>query len=73
VLIGCALGALLASLIASLGVRHNQSVSNPITLYSARLAMATENNSFSAQLAKTQFMGWNAYRLTNGLVTLYVT
>ena len=35
--------------------------------------MANENNSFSARLEKTQFMGWNAYRLTNGIVTLYVT
>ena len=35
--------------------------------------MATQNNSFSARLEKTQFNGWNAYRLTNGIVTLYVT
>ena len=34
--------------------------------------MATQNNSFSARLEKTQFNGWNAYRLTNGIVTLYV-
>ena len=34
--------------------------------------MATQSNSFSASLEKTQFNGWKAYRLTNGIVTLYV-
>jgi len=34
--------------------------------------MAAQNNSFSARLESTQFQGWNAYRLTNGLITLYV-
>jgi len=35
--------------------------------------MATPMNLFNARVEKTQFNGWNAYRLTNGIVTLYVT
>jgi hypothetical protein len=35
--------------------------------------MATQIDSFSARLEKTQFNGWTAYRLTNGIVSLYVT
>jgi len=36
----------------------------------ARLAMASPIASFSAKLERTQYKGWNVYRLTNGLVTL---
>ncbi len=39
---------------------------------SARIAMAAPAASFPAEVEKTQYKGWNAYRLTNGLVTLYV-
>jgi hypothetical protein len=72
ILVGCALGALLVPLIASLGKRHDQSAPNLINLFSARSAMAAQNDSFSARLEKTQFNGWNAYRLTNGIISLYV-
>ena len=34
--------------------------------------MAAPANSFPARVEKTTYKGWNAYRLTNGLVTLYV-
>jgi len=34
--------------------------------------MAAPATAFSARLEKTQYHGWNAYRLTNGLVSLYV-
>ena len=42
------------------------------TLYSTRLAMANPATSYSAKLEKTQYKGWNVYRLTNGLITLYI-
>jgi hypothetical protein len=34
--------------------------------------MATPASSFPAKIEKTQYQGWSVYRLTNGLVTLYV-
>jgi hypothetical protein len=71
-LMGCALSTLLASIGIATGSRQNYLTPSPATLFSARLAMATQNNSFSARVEKTQFNGWNAYRLTNGIVTLYV-
>jgi hypothetical protein len=37
-----------------------------------RLAMASPAASFPAKVDRTQYKGWNVYRLTNGLVTLYV-
>lgn len=37
-----------------------------------RYAMATPAPSFPAKLEKTQYKGWNVYRLTNGLITLLV-
>jgi len=43
-----------------------------ISLFSTRFAMANPAPSFPAKLEKTQYKGWNAYRLTNGLVTLHV-
>ena len=73
ILIVWALGALLASLIAPLGTQHKHSVSSLLTLFSARLVMAAQTDSFSARIEKTQFNGWNAYRLTNGIISLYVT
>ena len=39
---------------------------------SARIAMAAPAESFPAKVDRTQYKGWNVYRLTNGLVTLYV-
>ena len=36
----------------------------------ARPAMASPAASFPAKLERTQYKGWNVYRLTNGLVTL---
>lgn len=43
-----------------------------LSLFSTRYAMANPASAFPAKLEKTQYKGWNAYRLTNGLVTLYV-
>ena len=34
--------------------------------------MASPTTSFEAKLESTQYEGWKAYRLTNGLITLYV-
>jgi len=34
--------------------------------------MASSAASFPAKVERTQYKGWNVYRLTNGLVTLYV-
>ena len=34
--------------------------------------MANPATSYATKLEKTQFNGWNVYRLTNGLVTLYI-
>jgi len=34
--------------------------------------MATPAPSFPAKIEKTQYKGWNVYRLTNGLITLLV-
>ncbi len=39
---------------------------------SGRIAIAAPATSFPAKVEKTQYKGWNAYRLSNGLVTLYV-
>src|SRR5512139_459119 len=39
---------------------------------SERIAMAAPAASFPAKVEKTTYKGWNAYRLSNGLVTLYV-
>jgi hypothetical protein len=39
-------------------------------LLSTRLAMASPAASFPAKVERTQYKGWNVYRLTNGLVTL---
>ncbi len=38
----------------------------------ARFAMATPAPSYSAKIEKTQYRGWNVYKLTNGLVGLYI-
>ena len=39
---------------------------------SARIAMAAPAASFPAKVDRTQYKGWNVYRLTNGLVTLTI-
>ena len=39
----------------------------------AQPALAAPAPSFEAKLENTEFDGWKAYRLTNGIVTLYVT
>lgn len=41
--------------------------------FSARLVTAAPVPSFEAKLESTEFDGWKAYRLTNGIITLYVT
>ncbi|MGA2630560.1 MAG: DUF4380 domain-containing protein [Terriglobia bacterium] len=42
------------------------------TFRPSRFAMAAPASSFPARVEKTQYKGWNVYRLTNGLVTLDV-
>jgi hypothetical protein len=37
-----------------------------------RCAMPASAASFAARLEKTQYLGWNVYKLTNGLVSLYI-
>jgi Domain of unknown function (DUF4380) len=44
-----------------------------LTSLSSRPAKATPAPSFEAKLETTEFDGWKAYRLTNGVITLYVT
>src|SRR5271166_759096 len=39
---------------------------------STRLFMANPATSYQAQVEKTQYRGWAVYRLTNGIVSLYV-
>ncbi len=41
--------------------------------FSARPIMAAPAPSFEAKIESTEFDGWKAYRLTNGIITLYVT
>src|SRR5690242_19438521 len=41
--------------------------------FSARPVMASTAASFEANLETTDFHGWKAYRLTNGIISLYVT
>ena len=43
-----------------------------ISLLSVRSAMAAPRSSYSAKLEKTQYRGWNVYKLTNGLVSLFI-
>jgi hypothetical protein len=68
----CALAACLAhvSLPEGSGTLVFSKRSTP--LLSARFAMATPATSYSARLEKTQYKGWNAYRLSNGIVSLFV-
>ena len=40
---------------------------------SARPVLAAPAPSFEAKLENTEFDGWKAYRLTNGIISLYVT
>ena len=40
---------------------------------SAQPVLASPAPSFEAKLESTEFDGWKAYRLTNGIITLYVT
>lgn len=39
----------------------------------ARWAMAASTESYQARIEKTQYKGWSAYRLSNGLISLYIT
>ncbi len=41
--------------------------------FAAQPVLASPAPSFGAKIESTKFDGWKAYRLTNGLVTLYVT
>ncbi len=42
------------------------------TMLLERLSMGIPASSFAAKIEKTQYRGWNVYRLTNGLVSLLV-
>jgi hypothetical protein len=41
-------------------------------LFSTRISMANPAPSYATKLERTQFNGWHVYRLTNGLVALYI-
>jgi len=41
--------------------------------WSARPALAAPAPQFEAKLERTEYDGWKAYRLTNGIITLFVT
>ena len=45
---------------------------NLTSLFSVRLAMASPALSYPAKLEKTRYNGWDVYRLTNGIINLYV-
>jgi hypothetical protein len=45
---------------------------NPPNLFSARFMMANPASSFSVKLEKTRYNGWEVYRITNGLISLYI-
>lgn len=38
----------------------------------ARITMAKESHSYTVKLDKTQYNGWEVYRLTNGIISLYI-
>src|SRR5215471_17797840 len=40
--------------------------------FSPRSSMAIPATSYPARLERTEYKGWSAYRLTNGIVSLYV-
>src|SRR2546425_6898474 len=40
--------------------------------FSTRLAMATPATSYQAKLEKTQYKGWSVYRLSNGVISLFI-
>lgn len=46
--------------------------SNVLRTPSPSIALAAPVASYSAKLEKTQYKGWNAYRLTNGIVSVLV-
>src|SRR5256712_13270117 len=43
-----------------------------IPAFSMRLAMATPATSYQAKLEKTQYKGWSVYRLSNGVISLFI-
>src|ERR1022692_4593196 len=43
-----------------------------IPYFSVRSVMATPAPSYSAKIEQTQYRKWNVYKLTNGLVALFV-
>src|SRR2546427_11897220 len=43
-----------------------------IPVFSTRLAMATPATSYQARLEKTQYKGWSVYRLSNGVISLFI-
>ncbi len=43
-----------------------------LSLFLPRLTMAAPAPPNSARIEKTQYRGWNVYKLTNGLVSLYI-
>lgn len=47
-------------------------IENPAALFSARVVMACPLPTYSVKLEKTQYNGWDVYRLTNGIISLYI-
>jgi hypothetical protein len=62
--------ALLGCLVFAVTPESRKVVFAPVL--TARLVMAATAPSYSAKIEKTQYKGWNVYRLTNGIVSLYV-
>jgi hypothetical protein len=61
----------LALSMASIDYQSLSEVFDPL-FPSARISMAATAASFPAKVERTQYKGWNVYRLANGLVTLHV-
>ncbi|MGH9468714.1 MAG: DUF4380 domain-containing protein [Terriglobia bacterium] len=51
------------------GVARIAALLNP---FSVRLTMATPPPSFTVKLEKAHYNGWEVYRLTNGIISLYI-
>lgn len=58
------------SAVAPLSSQKTARTANP--LFSARLAMANPASPYTVKIEKTQYNGWNVYRVTNGIISLYI-
>ncbi|HEV2416908.1 MAG TPA: DUF4380 domain-containing protein [Terriglobia bacterium] len=65
-------GAVLAFSIAPGLLTTSSRAGGPLNLFSARLIMASPASPNSVHLEKAQYKGWNVYRVTNGIISLYI-